>query len=105
MAQVLEDSEEDVLPYISFPVEHWTRNYSTNLLKRVIAEVKRRTNVVGIFPDRAAVIRLVGSVLIERSDEWQVGRRYFSQASMRKLREPEAEQLTAPRSLRLAPIR
>ena len=104
-ANVLEASEEDVLTYMTFPPEHWTRIYSTNPLERVIAEIKRRTNVVGIFPDPEAVIRLVGSVLIEVSDEWQVGRRYFSQASMRSLREPDAERLATPSPLRLAPIR
>jgi putative transposase len=104
-AKVLEASEEDVLTYMTFPPEHWTRIYSTNPLERVNAEIKRRTNVVGIFPNEEAVIRLVGSVLIEISDEWQVGRRYFSQASMRSLREPEAERLAGPTPLRLAPIR
>ena len=104
-ADVLVAGEEDVLSYMTFPPEHWTRIYSTNPVERVIAEVKRRTNVVGIFPDQGAVIRLVGSVLIEVNDEWQVGRRYFSQASMRKLREPAGEGLTEPSPLRLAPIR
>jgi putative transposase len=104
-AKVLEASEEDVLTYMTFPADHWTRIYSTNPLERVIAEIKRRTNVVGIFPDEDAVIRLVGSVLMEVNDEWQVGRRYFSQASMRSLKEPDAERLTAPSPLRLAPIR
>jgi transposase-like protein len=104
-AKVLEASGEDVLTYMTFPADHWTRIYSTNPLERVIAEIKRRTNVVGIFPDEDAVIRLVGSVLMEVNDEWQVGRRYFSQASMRNLKEPDAERLTAPSPLRLAPIR
>lgn len=104
-AKVLEASGEDVLTYMTFPADHWTRIYSTNPLERVIAEIKRRTNVVGIFPDEDAVIRLVGSVLMEVNDEWQVGRRYFSQASMRSLKEPDAERLTAPSPLRLAPIR
>jgi len=103
--QVLEASEEDVLTYMTFPSEHWTRIYSTNPLERVIREVKRRTDVVGIFPDEDAVVRLVGSVLIEVNDEWQVGRRYFSQASMRSLKEPEQAELAAPNPLRLAPIR
>ena len=104
-AKVLEVSEGDVLTYMTFPAEHWTRIYSTNPVERVIAEIKRRTNVVGIFPDQDAVTRLVGSVLIEVSDEWQVGRRYFSQASMRSLKDPDAERLTGPSPLRLAPIR
>jgi len=104
-AHVLAESEEDVLAYMAFPSDHWTRIYSTNPLERLLREVKRRTNVVGIFPDPDAVIRLVGSVLIEVNDEWQVGRRYFSEASMRRLKEPDGERLTAPAPLRLAPIR
>jgi transposase-like protein len=104
-AEVLAASEQDVLTYMTFPRHHWTRIYSTNPLERLHREVKRRTNVVGIFPDADAVLRLVGSVLIEINDEWQVGRRYFSQASMRKLREPADDELTAPNPLNLAPIR
>jgi transposase-like protein len=104
-AAVLAASEDDVLAYMAFPSDHWTRIYSTNPLERLHREVKRRTNVVGIFPDPEAVLRLVGSVLIELNDEWQVGRRYFSKASMRRLREPEHDQLAKPNPLRLAPIR
>ena len=68
---------------MDFPQGHWRRIYSTNPLERLNKEVKRRTNVVGIFPDRDSVIRLVGSLLMEIDDEWQIGRRYFSQASMK----------------------
>jgi transposase-like protein len=104
-ADVLLAGEEDVLSYMTFPPEHWTRIYSTNPLERLNREVKRRTNVVGIFPDSDAVLRLVGSVLIEIHEEWQTGRRYFSLESMRKLKEPLEEHLTLPSPLRLAPIR
>jgi transposase-like protein len=103
-AEVLAAGEEDVLVYMTFPPEHWSRIYSTNPLERVNREVKRRTNVVGIFPDSDAVLRLVGSVLIEVHEEWQAGRRYFSLESMRKLYEPVEEHLTLPSPLRLAPI-
>lgn len=103
-AQVLAAGEDDILVYMTFPPEHWTRIYSTNPLERVNREVKRRTNVVGIFPDSDAVLRLVGSVLIEVHEEWQAGRRYFSLGSMRKLYEPVDERLTLPSPLRLAPI-
>lgn len=103
-ADVLVAGEEDVLVYMTFPPEHWTRIYSTNPLERVNREVKRRTNVVGIFPDADAVLRLVGSVLIEIHEEWQIGRRYFSLGSMRKLYDPVEEHATLPSPLRLAPI-
>jgi len=94
-----------VLTYMDFPPAHWTRIYSTNPLERLNREVKRRTDVVGIFPDAAAALRLVGSVLIEINDEWQAGRRYFSLESMRKLKQPEEGGLSLPAPLRLAPIR
>lgn len=88
-ADLLMEAEADILAYMAFPQSHWRRIYSTNPLERLNKEVKRRTNVVGIFPDRASVIRLVGSLLMEVDDEWQIGRRYFSQASMKALLEPE----------------
>jgi len=103
-AEVLARGEEEVLTYMSFPQEHWTRIYSTNPLERLNKEVKRRTNVVGIFPNTDAVLRLVGSVLLEIHEEWQVGRRYFGQESMRKLKAPGENELTHTPALRLAPI-
>lgn len=102
-AAVMADAREDVLAYMAFPVEHWTRIYSTNPLERVNKEVKRRTNVVGIFPDGSAAIRLTGAVLQEIDDEWQAGKRYFSQESMRKLYEPHGAMSPLPTALRHAP--
>src|SRR5215469_142459 len=104
-AKVLANAEEDVLAYMAFPPEHWTRLSSSNPLERLNREVKRRTDIVGIFPDQDAVLRLVGSVLMEIDDEWQVERRYFSQDSMRKLKEPGETLSSASGALQLGPIR
>jgi len=104
-AEVVAAAEEDVLAYMAFPQEHRSRIYSTNPLERVNEEVKRRTNVVGLFPDEGSVVRLVGSVLLEIWDEWQIGRRYFSQESRRKLTEPKPLMVAEPQPLTLAPVR
>ena len=103
-AKVLAGGEEEMLTTMSFPQEHWTRIYSTNPLERLNKEVKRRTNVAGIFPNTDAVLRLVGSVLLEIHEEWQVGRRTFGQESMRKMNASQGEALTHVPDLRLAPI-
>jgi transposase-like protein len=103
-AAVVANGEDDVLTYLTFPAEHWTRIYSTNPLERLNREVKRRTDVVGIFPNTDAVLRLVGSILIEISDEWQADRRYFSLESMNKLKEPDSILPAGSAPLRLAPI-
>ena len=103
-AQILSDAEDDVLAYMAFPPEHWSRIYSTNPLERLNREIKRRTNVVGVFPDVPSVNRLVGSLLIGHNDEWQVTRRYFSLQSMRKLTHPELNAALGPVPLRLAPV-
>jgi transposase-like protein len=82
VAHLLEDAEEELLAFMSFPPEHWPRLRSTNPLERVNREISRRNVVVGIYPNDAAVIRLIGSVLIEQNDQWLIGKRYLSPASL-----------------------
>jgi putative transposase len=82
VAQLLLDAEDDLLGFYAFPREHWSKLRSTNPLERVNREIGRRSDVIGIFPNDAALIRLAGMLLIEQSDEWLVARRYLSQESL-----------------------
>jgi len=104
-AQLLAAAEEDILAYMAFPEDHWTRIYSTNPLERLNKEIRRRTDVVGVFPNDDALARLAGAVLMEISDEWQIERRYFSQESMHRLTAPQSLLDSEPHPLRLPPVR
>ena len=83
------ESSDEVLTYLDFPVEHHTKLHSTNVVERLNRELKRRTRVVSIFPNRPALGRLIGALLLEEHEEWLVSRRYISERSMKKLLTPQ----------------
>ncbi|MGH7749233.1 MAG: IS256 family transposase, partial [Candidatus Dormibacteria bacterium] len=96
VAAHLRDAETDVLAHLAFPPDHWKSISSTNAIERVNAEIDRRAKVVGIFPNTASLLRLTTAVLQEQHDEWQDGRRHFSQQSMQLLNPDAPPLLTNP---------
>ncbi|MGH3427155.1 MAG: IS256 family transposase, partial [Mycobacteriales bacterium] len=88
VARLLDAAEEELLAYMRFPREHWPKIRSTNPLERVNLEIARRSDVVGIYPNDAALLRLATSLLVEQNDEWLVQKRYLSLGSIAQLTEP-----------------
>ena len=91
LADLMDQAEHDVLAYLTFPPQHRTKLHSTNPLERLNREVKRRADVVGIFPNEASIVRLIGAVLLEQNDEWQLMHRYMQVEAMAELLIPAAE--------------
>jgi putative transposase len=88
LAVLMDESEHDVLAYIAFPAQHRAKLHSTNPLERLNKEVKRRADVVGIFPNEASITRLIGAVLLEQNDEWLLQHRYMQIEGMAELTQP-----------------
>jgi putative transposase len=95
LVELMDRSREEVLVYMSFPREHWLQIASTNPLERLNGEIKRRADVVGIFPNDRAIIRLVGALMLEQNDEWAVSRRYMSLESLSALSDDPVRRLSA----------
>lgn len=97
VAVMLADVAEDLLAFSYFPHAHWRKIWSTNPLERLNGEIKRRTNVVGIFPNDPAALRLITAVIVEAHDEWQIAeRRYLSEESMAHLATMQTEAVVVP---------
>ena len=95
LAELMDGARDDVLAYMTFPREHWPQIASTNPLERLNGEIKRRADVVGIFPNDRSVVRLVGALMLEQCDEWAVSRRYMSLESLGTLSDDPIRRLSA----------
>ena len=82
LAELMDEAEADVIAFMSFPKQHWPKLHSTNPIERLNKEVKRRADVVGIFPNEESIKRLVGAVLLEQNGEWQLQHRYMTLETM-----------------------
>jgi putative transposase len=98
LAALMDESEHDVLAYMGFPAQHRAKLHSTNPLERLNKEVKRRADVVGIFPNEASITRLIGAVLLEANDEWQLQHRYMQVEAMAELLPPLIEGEVTPQA-------
>ena len=104
LAALMDESEHDVPAYLGFPAQHRAKLHSTNPLERLNKEVKRRADVVGIFPGEASIVRLIGAVLLEANDEWQLQHRYMQLEAMAELLPPLIEADVPPAtSTRITP--
>ena len=95
LGALMDEAENDVLAFMGFPRAHWPQIYSTNPLERLNAEIKRRTNVVGIFPNDASIVRLVGAMMLEQNDEWSLTRRYMQLEGLQALSDTVPTRLSA----------
>jgi transposase-like protein len=95
VAAMLDDAASDLLAFASFPQAHWRKIWSTNPLERLNGEIKRRTNVVGIFPNDASIVRLVGAMMLEQNDEWSLNRRYMQLEGLQTLCDTVPTRLSA----------
>jgi putative transposase len=93
LAELMDDTEHDVLAYMAFPTQHRTKLHSTNPIERLNKEVKRRADVVGIFPNEASITRLIGAVLFEQNDEWQTQHRYMQVEAFAQIDQTDADPL------------
>ena len=100
LAALMDDAEAEVLAFTGFPKEHWKQIASTNPLERLNKEIKRRSNVIGIFPNDRAILRLVGALVVEQNEEWHLTRRYMSHESLARVINPDLEtKLLEPREV------